>query len=240
MERLDDLLNNDLKIIQSKDIFAFSMDAVLLAHFTTIPKKGKIIDLCTGTGVIPLLMSTKTKTEIYGVEIQEKLVDMANRSVQINHLEGQIRIHHGDLKEAPRYFGKETFDLVTVNPPYMPINGQDHNINEHFAIARHEITTNLKAVINTSAQLLKTGGRLAMVHRPSRLGDIITTLREEKLEPKRIRFVHPSLQKEANMVLVEATKFGGKELHILPPLIVYAEDGKYEKEIQQIYFGDGK
>ena len=237
-ERVDDLLTHNLKIIQSKEVFSFSMDAVLLAHFPTIPSRGKIIDLCSGNGVIPLLMSVKTKATIYGVELQERLADMANRSVKMNQLEEQIKIQNMDLKEAPQHLGRNQFDLVTVNPPYLPIIGQDKNENEHIAIARHEIYTNLEEVIQTSSQLLKVEGRLAMVHRPSRLVDIITGLRNAQLEPKKIRFIHPHHHKEANMVLIEAKKQGGKELHVLPPLVVYKVNGEYQEEVYKIYYGD--
>jgi len=235
-ERIDDLLTHHLKIIQSREVFAFSMDAVLLAHFATIPRKGKIVDLCSGNGVIPLLMSIHTKGKIYGVEIQERLVNMAERSIQLNQLTDQIQMIHGDLKESPDQLGRENFDLVTVNPPYLPLSGQDQNLNPYVAIARHEIFTTLEEVIETSNQLLKVGGRLSMVHRPARLVDIITFLREVKLEPKKIRFVHPNKEKEANMVLIEAIKHGGKELHVLPPLVVYDEKGNYTDEIYHIYF----
>ncbi|WP_339060706.1 tRNA1(Val) (adenine(37)-N6)-methyltransferase [Tepidibacillus marianensis] len=236
-ERVDDLTTR-LKIIQSNEVFSFSMDAVLLAHFSTIPQKGKIIDLCSGNGVIPLLVSSKTRAPIYGVEIQERIIDMAKRSLALNHLNQRIEMIQGDLKDMPSRLGKGQFDLVTVNPPYLPIAGQNQNANEHVAIARHEIFTNLEEVNRASEQLLKVGGRLAMVHRPSRLVELIALMREYRLEPKRIRFVHPNRQKEANMVLIEAVKRGGKEIRVLPPLIVYGEDGNYTEEIYQIYYGD--
>ena len=236
-ERLD-YLTNKLKIIQSSEVFSFSMDAVLLAHFPSIPNSGSILALCCGHGVIPLFLSDKTKGQIYGVEIQERLVDMAIRSIEHNNLANQITILHGDVKESSNLLGKGNFDLVTVNPPYLQLNGHDKNTNKYVAIARHEILIDLKEVINVSSQLLKVGGKIAMVHRPSRLADIITFLRDKKLEPKRIRFVHPYKSKEANMVLIEAVKHGGKELHILPPLIIYKDKGQYSDEVYQIYFGD--
>lgn len=236
-ERLDYLTNN-LKIIQSDEVFSFSMDAVLLAHFPSIPKSGNVIDLCSGNGVIPLLLSNKTKGKIYGVELQERLSDMAIRSIEFNNLTDQIKIIHGDAKDSPKLLGKGKFSLVTVNPPYLQLNGHDKNSNKYVAIARHEIHIDLTEVINVSSQLLKVGGRIAMVHRPSRLADIITFLREKKLEPKKIRFVHPYISKEANMVLIEAVKHGGKELHILPPLIIYKGKGQYSDEVNKIYFGD--
>lgn len=236
-ERLD-YLTSEIKIIQSNEVFSFSMDAVLLAHFPSIPSKGTIIDLCCGNGVIPLLVSKKTKGQIFGVEIQQRVADMALRSVELNNLTNKIKIIHGDIKDSTDILGKGMFDLVTVNPPYLQLNGQDKNINSHVAIARHEISTDLIEVINVSSQLLKVGGRIAMVHRPSRLADIITSLRDKKLEPKKIRFIHPYKYKEANMVLIEAVKHGGKELHILPPLIIYEDKNKYSEEVYQIYNGD--
>lgn len=236
-ERID-VLTEQLNIIQSKEVFSFSMDAVLLAHFASIPRKGIIIDLCCGNGVIPLLISGKTNSKIYGIELQEKLVDMALRSVEINDLTNQINIILGDLKEAPKKIGNGIADVVTVNPPYLELNGQEKNINEHFAIARHEIRTDLTQVIDSSSKLLKVGGHLSMIHRPSRLVDIIVLLRQAKLEPKKIRFVHPNKKKEANMVLIEAYKHGGKEVTLMPPLIIYDEKGEYTKEVYDIYFGD--
>lgn len=236
-ERID-TLTEKLKIIQSKNVFSFSMDAVLLAHFAYIPKNGIIVDLCSGNGVIPLLLSDKTNSKIYGVEIQEKLVDMAHRSVELNDLQTQIRIVHEDLINSPQILGKGTVDLVTVNPPYLEQNGQEKNSNQYIATARHEIMTDLSQVITTSSQLLKIGGRLSMIHRPSRLVDIIFLLRQVKLEPKKIRFVHPNKNKEANMVLIEAYKNGGKEVTLMSPLIIYDENGKYSEEVNNIYFGE--
>lgn len=239
LERID-YLTEKLKIIQSRSVFSFSIDAVLLANFVKPQKRVRVVDLCTGTGVIPLLLTKWCKGNIYGVEIQERLASMARRSVALNKLEDQITIHTADLKDAPELLGKDSFDLVTVNPPYLSLTGQNQNLNHHFAIARHELTTNLSEVVAVSSQLLKVGGRLAMVHRASRLADILGELRAERLEPKRIRFVQPSAEKEATMVLVEAIKDGGKELHVLPPLIVYQSPRVYSEEIMKIYFGNNQ
>lgn len=235
-ERIDDLTNT-IKIIQSREVFSFSIDAILLAYFATVPKKGEIVDLCSGNGVIPLLLSQMTKATIYGVEIQDRLVDMSLRSIEINNLSNKINIINENIKEAPKLLGKDKFDLVTVNPPYMKLSGQDKNSNMHFAIARHEILTDLRDVINISSQLLKVGGKLAMVHRAARFADIIMFLRNEKLEPKRVRFVHSNKAKEANMVLVEAIKYGGTEMHVLPPLLIYKDKEKYSDEVYQMYYG---
>ena len=179
-ERLDYLLAEQLRIIQSPSVFSFSLDAVLLARFVSVPiSKGKIVDLCSGNGVIPLLLSLRTKGSIVGVEIQEKLYDMAVRSIEYNKLSHQLSMLHGDLKGIPNEIGYEKYDVVTCNPPYFPTPKQEErNKNEHFAIARHEIMCNLEDVIKTSSQLLKQGGKAAFVHRPGRLIDILLLMRQ--------------------------------------------------------------
>jgi tRNA1(Val) A37 N6-methylase TrmN6 len=238
-ERLDELLTHELKIIQSNEIFSFSMDAVLLARFCTVPPRGRILDLCTGNGVIPLLLTTRTNALIDGVEIQFKPYDMARRSVMLNGLEEQIRIVQGDLKEWHRTVGYGVYDLVTVNPPYLPVHAGDQNVNEQFAIARHEVCCTLEDVAAACARLVRYGGKVAMVHRPSRLIEIVQVLTRYKLEPKRLRFVHPRAGMEANMVLIEAVKEGKPELRLLPPLIVYNEQNEYSPELKGIYY-EGK
>ncbi|MBA2876689.1 tRNA1(Val) (adenine(37)-N6)-methyltransferase [Thermaerobacillus caldiproteolyticus] len=238
-ERLDYLLNEDMRIIQSPSVFAFSLDAVLLAKFAYMPiQKGQIVDLCTGNGVIPLLLSKRTKGKIIGVEIQERLYDMARRSVQYNQLEEQIEIIHGDIKDMPRQLGYSKYDVVTCNPPYFPtISADEMNKNRHFAIARHEIYCTLEDVIKVSSQLLKQGGKAAFVHRPGRLLDIVTLMRQYRLEPKRLRFVYPKMAKEANTILIEGIKDGSPDLKILPPLIVYNDHNEYTDEVKQILYG---
>lgn len=238
-ERLDYLFNEDIRIIQSPSVFSFSLDAVLLAKFAYMPiQKGLIVDLCTGNGVIPLLLSMRTKGKIIGVEIQERLCDMAKRSVKYNGLEEQIEIIHGDIKDAPKQLGYSKYDVVTCNPPYFPTIGKEEmNKNVHFAIARHEIYCTLEDVIRVSSQLLKQGGKAAFVHRPGRLLDIITLMREYRLEPKRLRFVYPKIGKEANTILIEGIKDGNPDLKILPPLIVYNDDNEYTDEVKQLLYG---
>lgn len=240
-ERLDHLLAEDLKIIQSPSVFAFSLDTVLLAKFAYVPiQKGKVIDLCTGNGVIPLLLSLRSKSEITGVEIQEKIYDMAQRSVQYNQLEDRIQLIHGDLKDMPSRLGHGKFDVVTCNPPYFQTPGKDEmNKNEHLAIARHEIYCTLEDVIRVSSQLVKQGGKVALVHRPGRLLDILTLMRAHRLEPKRMRFVYPKEGKEANTLLIEGIKDGKPDLKILPPLIVYNQNNEYTAEVNDILY-DGK
>ncbi|QIZ68944.1 tRNA1(Val) (adenine(37)-N6)-methyltransferase [Geobacillus subterraneus] len=238
-ERLDYLFNEELRIIQSPSVFSFSLDAVLLAHFAYLPiQKGHIVDLCTGNGVIPLLLSQRTKGAIIGIEIQERLCDMARRSVQYNGLEERIEIIHGDIKDAPQRIGYSRYDVVTCNPPYFPAAGKDElSKNEHLAIARHEIYCTLEDVVRVSSQLLKQGGKAAFVHRPGRLLDIVTLMRQYRLEPKRLRFVYPKAGKEANMILIEGMKDASPDLKVLPPLIVYGEDNEYTEETKRILYG---
>lgn len=238
-ERLDYLLAENLRIIQSPSVFSFSLDAVLLARFAYLPiQKGSIIDLCTGNGVIPLILSTRTKGMITGVEIQERLYNMAIRSVEYNQLTDRIHMINGDLKDMPKQLGMGKFDVVTCNPPYFvtPSKGII-NENEHLAIARHEIMCTLEGVVKTSSLLLKQGGKAAFVHRPGRLVDILTLMQQYRLEPKRLQFVYPKLGKEANTILVEGIKDGNRGLKVLPPLIVYKENNQYTDEMDTILYG---
>jgi tRNA1(Val) A37 N6-methylase TrmN6 len=238
-ERLDYLLAEDMKIIQSPSVFNFSLDAVLLSRFVWLPiQKGNILDLCTGNGVIPLLMSTRTKGQITGVEIQERIYDMGRRSVQYNKLDDRIHLIHGDIKEMPKVLGYNKFDVVTCNPPYFQTPKEsERNPNKHLAIARHEILCTLEDVVRVSSQLVKQGGKIAFVHRPGRLLDIVTLMRAYKVEPKRLQFVYPKAGKEANMLLIEGIKDGNPDLKILPPLVVYEENDEYTKEMRQILYG---
>lgn len=239
-ERLDFLLADEsMQIIQSSNVFSFSLDAVLLANFTQVPiKRGKILDLCTGNGVVPLLLSKRSNVKITGVEIQERLYDMAVRSVQFNKKDEQIDLIHGDLKEMPAYFGNNKFDLVTVNPPYFKtINAAHHNKNDYLTIARHEICCTLEDVISSSSRLVKSGGKFSMVHRPNRLVDILTLCRAHKLEPKRMQLVYPKEGKEANILLIEAIRDGSPDLKILSPLYAFDQEGQYTKELEQIVYG---
>lgn len=236
-ERVDDLLTHDLSIIQSEQVFSFSMDAVLLARFANIPKYGRILDLCSGNGVIPILLSTRTNAQIEGIEIQPRLADMARRSVEMNGLAERINIMEGDLRDLAKEGGNGIYDAITVNPPYMPLTGGDLKLSEHQSIARHEIHCTLEDVAQAAMRLVKPGGKISMVHRPQRLGDIITMLRKYRMEPKVIRFIHPRAGSEANMVLVEAHRDGKPDVKILPPLIVYQENGEYCQEVMDIYYG---
>ncbi|MHA6260502.1 tRNA1(Val) (adenine(37)-N6)-methyltransferase [Sporosarcina sp. CAU 1771] len=239
-ERLDYLLAEDLRIIQSPSVFSFSLDAVLLARFAYVPvKSGKIVDLCAGNGAIPLFLSARTKAEIVAVELQERLANMAERSIAYNSLEKQIQIVNGDVIDIAKRIGYEKYDTVTCNPPYFPMHeATEKNLSEHKAIARHEIKLTLEQAVQSASELLKQGGKAAFVHRPGRLLDITTAMRSNRLEPKRIQFVYPKEGKDANMLLIEGTKDGKPDLKILPPLYVYDSDGEYTKEVRLLLYGE--
>ena len=235
-ERLDDLQRNGLKIIQKTDGFCFGMDAVLLSGFASVKPGERALDLGTGTGIIPLLLSAKTKGDHFtGLEIQTEIMKMAQRSVALNGLEKKIDIIQGDIKEASRIYGAASFDVVTSNPPYMNDAHGLKNPGDVKAISRHEVLCTLEDVVREGTKALKPGGRFYMVHRPHRLAEIITVMRQYKLEPKRMKFVHPFADKDANMVLIEAVRGGGAWLKLEPPVIVYKEPGVYTDEIYEIY-----
>ena len=235
-ERLDDLQRNGLKIIQKTDGFCFGMDAVLLSGFASVKPGERALDLGTGTGIIPLLLSAKTKGDHFtGLEIQTEIMKMAQRSVALNGLEKKIDIIQGDIKEASRIFGAASFDVVTSNPPYMNDAHGLKNPGDVKAISRHEVLCTLEDVVREGTKALKPGGRFYMDHRPHRLAEIITVMRQYKLEPKRMKFVHPFADKDANMVLIEAVRGGGAWLKLEPPVIVYKEPGVYTDEIYEIY-----
>ena len=238
-ERLDDLqTKTNLHLIQNPKWFCFGVDAVLLADFAakTVKVNAGVLDLCSGNGIIPLLLTEKTRAKnIVGLEIQEAVAEMANRSVKWNELEDRVRIECGDLKNAEEIFGKESFDNITCNPPYKENNGGLKNATDTVTIARHEICCTLEDIIRVSAKCLKPYGKLCMIHRPERLIDIICLMREARIEPKRLRFVHPSPSKTATMILIEGAKFGKPKLFLEPPLYVYDENGEYSEEINRIY-----
>lgn len=235
-ERIDDLERNGYQIIQNKDKFCFGMDAVLLSGFAKASEREEVLDMGTGTGIIPILMEAKTQAKhFYALEIQDESVDMARRSVALNGLEKKIEIVQGDIKEASRIFGKSRFDVITCNPPYMNDNHGLKNPNLPKAIARHEVLCRLEDVVREAAFTLKPGGRFYMVHRPHRLVEIINTLTAYKLEPKRIKFVHPFADKEANMVLIESVRGGKSMVKLEAPVIVFKEPGVYSDEIYQVY-----
>ena len=235
-ERLDDLQRNGYQIIQKKDGFCFGMDAVLLSGFAAVKPGVKGIDLGTGAGIIPILLEAKYEGEHYtGLEIQDEVAEMAARSVALNHLEERVSIVKGDIKEASRLFGAASFDVVTSNPPYMNDAHGLKNPDLPKAIARHEVLCTLDDVAREAAKLLRPGGRFYMVHRPHRLIEIITALTKYKLEPKRMKMVHPFVDKEANMVLIEAVRGGKSMIKVEAPIVVYREPGVYTQEIYDIY-----
>jgi len=235
-EAIDDLQLKGLRLIQKRDTFRFGVDAVLLSNFARIKKTFRVIDLCTGTGIVPFLIMGKfSPKEIYGIEIQDEMVEMAQRSSELNELEKTVKFFNKDLRDIDFLKSLGKFDVLTVNPPYKLNNSGIVNSSDKLAIARHEVMCNLEDVIVAARVLLKDNGRLYIVHRPERLADIITLMRKYKIEPKRIRMVHPNTKKAPNIVLVEGQRDGGKFLKWEPPLYVYKDQGGYTDEIDLIY-----
>ena len=234
-ERIDDL-QNGYYVIQDPDKFCFGMDAVLLSGFAKVKKGETALDLGTGTGIIPILLKTKTNGKHFtGLEIQKECADMAGRSVRYNHLEDDVEIVRGDIKEAADIFGAASFDVVTSNPPYMIGQHGLRNSDMPKAIARHEVLCNLEDVVSQASKVLKERGRFYMVHRPRRLAEIISLMKEYRIEPKRLRMIHPFADRDANMLLIEGVRGGKSMMVVEPPLIVYDEPGVYTKEIHRIY-----
>lgn len=235
-ERIDDLQLKGLRLIQNADYFCFGVDAVLLADFADIKKNASVLDIGTGTGIIPILLAGKTQAEaITGLEIQEVMAKMASRSVALNGLQDRIKIVHGDIKKHGEYFAKSSFDVVVSNPPYTNKGCGLINPHDSKAVSRHEILCSLEDVVSSAASLLVTGGQLAMVHRPERLADIICSMRNNGVEPKYLRFVHPKPYKKPNMILIKGNRGGKPELKVQEPLYVYNQDGTYSDEINRIY-----
>ena len=231
-ERLDDLQVNGYEIIQHPGKFCFGMDAVLLANFAKVRPGERALDLGTGTGIIPILLTAKTQGQHFvGLEIQEESADMASRSVKHNHLEEKIDIVTGDIKEAADIFGPVSFDVITTNPPYMIGQHGIANPSDAKAIARHEVLCTLDDILRESVKILKPGGKFYMVHRPFRLAEIMSKMVACGLEPKRMRMVHPYIDKEPNMVLVEGVRGGNSRITVERPLVVYKEQGVYSDEL---------
>ncbi len=235
-ERIDDLEFKDLKLIQSKEGFCFGIDSILLVDFAKTVENSKIIDLGTGTGIIPILLSGKTINNIFlGVEIQKDVANMAKRSVELNKLENQIEILNLNILELINTYKKGSFDVVISNPPYKKINTGIVNENEKKLISRHEITASLEDFIKVSSYLLKDLGEFYMVHRPNRLVDIFSIMRNNKIEPKKIKFVYPNKNKKTNLVLIKGVKYGNPFLEFEKNLYIYNNDGSYTEDILKIY-----
>lgn len=235
-ERLDDLNRNGYQIIQDKNRFCFGMDAVLLSGFAHVKPGETVLDLGTGTGIIPILLEAKTRGEHFtGLEIQPDSADMAARSVALNGLSDRINIVTGDIKDASNIFGASSFDVITTNPPYMIGQHGLKNPDEAKAIARHEVLCTLEDIMRESARILKPGGHFFMVHRPFRLAEIICMMHDFGIEPKRMQLVYPFVDKEPNMVLLEGCRGGKSRMSVERPLIVYKEPGVYMDEIYDIY-----
>lgn len=235
-ERFDDLNRNGYSIIQDPKRFCFGMDAVLLSGFAEVKEGDEVLDLGTGTGIIPILLEAKTKGGHFtGLEIQRESADMARRSVAYNHLEDKVSIVEGDIKEASQLFAPSSFDVITTNPPYMIGQHGLPNTEEAKFIARHEVLCTLEDVVRESAKLLKPGGRFFMVHRPFRLAEIMVTMTKYKIEPKRMKLVYPFVDKEPNMVLIGGIRGGNSRMTVEKPLIVYKEQNIYTDEIIDIY-----
>ncbi|VTS40332.1 O-methyltransferase [Staphylococcus pseudintermedius] len=236
-ERLDYLIREDLRIIQNDAVFSFSTDALLLGHFTEVRKRDRILDMCAGNGVIPLLLSDKGNNVITGVEIQPQLVNMAVRSVQYNHLEDRITMVEMDINALIQAYSPAQFDLITCNPPYFKANQTNQHQLEAHKIARHEIYCTLDDCLRVSNHLLKEGGRVVMVHRAERVLDLFESMRHYRIEPKRLHMIFSKPGKAAQTIVVEGRKGGRQGLDIAPPFYIYDEQGDYTPEMKEIYYG---
>ncbi len=235
-ERIDTLKTSGFKVIQEEKRFCFGIDAVLLADFARTRKKEKCCDFGTGTGIIPLLLSAKNSSlHIDALEIQTESADMAQRSVKLNALENRINVVEGDIKIASEIFEKNSYDVVTSNPPYMIAEHGEGNGNDEKTIARHEVLCTLEDVVRSASELLKSQGRFYMIHKPFRLAEIMSVMMKYKLEPKRMRLCYPYVDKEPTMVLIEGVKCAKSRITVESPLIVYEKSGGYTKEVQEIY-----
>lgn len=238
MDVINDLLGyENLKIYQNTNMFQFSLDSVMLANFVTLNKNiFHILDIGTGNAVIPIILSTKTKCKITGVEIQKEAYELAQKSVDLNKLSHQIEIIHDDIKNYSKNINTEIFDVVTCNPPFFKLDEQSNlNDSTYKQIARHEITLNLEDIIKISKKVLKNNGRLALVHRPERLIEIITMMKSNNIEPKKICFLYPKQEKEANILLIEGIKNGKPGIKVMPPIISHNKDGSYSKQVEQFF-----
>lgn len=235
-ERIDDLERNGLVLIQNAKRFRYGVDAVLLSWFARAKEGERVLDLCTGTGVIPILMTAKTKAKHFtGLEIQKEVADMAARSVKLNRLEERVSMVQGDVKEASVIFGGASFDVITVNPPYLAADGGLHNEDQSKAVSRHELLCSLEDVIRESSRVLRPGGRLYMVHRPFRLTDIIVLMQQYRISPRRLCMVYPRVTREANLVLIEGIRGGKTQIKAEAPVILQEENGEETLLVKQIH-----
>lgn len=236
-ERIDDLGIDNLKIIQNPKGFCFGIDSVLLANFAKDIKRGsKVVDLGTGTGILGILLCAKTELNtVLGVEVQEEVADIARRNIILNNLEKRFTIINTDIKRLKTKVKLNNYDVVITNPPYKKLNTGKINESEKKFISKHETTANLSDFIKTSYSLLKDHGILYMVHRAERLTDIMYELRENKIEPKLIRFVYSNEIEDSKLVLIKAVKNAKPFLKIKKPLYIYDKNGNYTEEILKIY-----
>lgn len=236
-ERIDDLGINNLKIIQNKNGFCFGIDSILLSEFTkNIKSDSEVIDLGSGTGIIAILLSAKTNAKkIIGIEIQEKVAEMASRSIKMNKLENKIEIINEDIRNIANRLDNNKYDVIVTNPPYMKNNTGLKSENKEKLISRHEVECTINDIAKASFKLLKDKGQIYMVHRPDRLMDIVESFRKNKLEIKKMRLIYPKEGREANLVLIKAIKNGKAFLRIDRPLYVYKNNGEYTDEVQEIY-----
>ncbi|WP_125704347.1 tRNA1(Val) (adenine(37)-N6)-methyltransferase [Lacticaseibacillus daqingensis] len=237
-ERIDHLQGAGVQIIQSPDVFAFSLDAVLLADFAQVGPKSRVVDLAAGNGAVGLFVAPRTTGQVTLIELQPRLADMAQRSVVLNQM-AHVDVHTLDLAQATTVVPKDSVDVVTCNPPYFKVSAQSvKSPNAHLALARHELTTDFATVCATTAALLRYQGKAFFVHRPDRLQELLSTMAAAKLAPKRLRFIHPKADREANMVLIEGIRSGKPDgIRILPPLTVYSADGQYSEEVARLLYG---
>jgi len=235
-ETVEDLNLQGLSIIQKEKGFRFGVDAVLLSDFAHVRKNDRVMDFCSGTGIVPILLYGKTKAgEIHGIEIQEEFAEMADRSIRLNGIDHNVQMHLGDLKDQELLKSLGNFNVVTANPPYKKVNSGIINETDALTIARHEVAVTLEDLISASRKVLKDQGRLYLIHRPERLADLISLMRKYRIEPKRIRMVYPNTKKPPTMVLIEGVRDGGAFLKVEAPLFIYDDEGNYSDEIRRIY-----
>ena len=239
MKVINDLLNiNNLKIVQDTDYFNFSLDSVILSDYVNPRKGDRIIDFCSGNCPVPMILSTKTKDKIIGVELQKEVYELGKESIKLNKLDKQIELLNMDVKDLCDKFETDTFDIITCNPPYFKTNEQTkQNDNEIKRIARHEIYLNLDDIFKVCKKLLKNNGKVVMIHRPERLEEIFKSMTDNNITPKVIRFIYPKDNKNSNMIIIEGRKNARKGIKVLPPLIVHNKDNEYRDEIKKM-FGD--